>query len=533
MAATRRLRLGLICAGGALALAAAAAPGASAAAHMAVTPGRAASSPAPHPHSGARIDPLPRRTHAPGAPAAKSPWQLLTTHPPFTPGAMFLLTNGTVLVQDAASNQGGSPRWWLLTPSATGSYVDGTWSRAASLPATYGPLYYASAVLPDGRFIIMGGEYNLNHAVWTNRAAIYNPVKNAWKAVPDPTGTAWSHVGDAPGTVLANGTFMIGSAGFSGIKAEALLNAPALTWRSTGAGKADGNGEEGWSLLPDGRVLTVDTTDIGNTEIYNPSTGRWASAGRTPVKLIDAAGEIGPQLLRPNGSVFVGGATGRTAVYHTATGAWSVGPTFPLIGGKRLDTADAPAAILPDGHVLVVASPGDYKRPARVFDFNGTTLTQVPNPPNASLIASNYVYMLVLPTGQILVNDRVGDVEVYNPTGSPQLAWMPTIAAVPTALSVGGTYTLSGTQLNGLTQGSAYGDDYQSATNFPLVRITNTATGAVSYARTHGMTSMSVAPGQSSTVNFTLPAGIQAGASTLVVVANGIASSPIDVTVTG
>jgi hypothetical protein len=326
---------------------------------------------------------------------------------------------------------------------------------------------------------------------------------------------------------------MIGSAGFSGIKAQALLTESALTWRATGAGKADGNGEEGWSLLPDGRVLTVDTTDIGNSEIYNPATGRWASAGRTPVRLIDPDGEVGPQLLRPNGTVFASGATGRTAVYHTATGAWTTGPTFPVIGGKRFDTADAPAAVLPDGQVLVAASPGDYKPPTRVFDFNGTTLTRVSNPPNASLFASNDAYMLVLPTGQVLFNDRTGDFEVYNPAGSPRLTWMPSITAVPTALSAGGTYTLSGMQLGGLTQGSAYGDDYQSATNFPLVRITNAATGAVSYARTHGMTSMAVAPRQSSSVKFTLPAGIQAGASALVVVANGIASSPIDVTVTG
>jgi hypothetical protein len=512
VAVTRRLRLGLICAGGVLAVAAA-----------------TGASSAPHP----RIDPLPGRTHAPGTPSASSPWQLLATQPSFNPGAMFLLTNGTVLVQDAGANQGGTQRWWVLKPSATGSYVDGTWSRTGSLSSTYGPLYYASAVLPDGRFIIMGGEYNFNKAVWTNKGAIYNPVKKAWTSVKAPKGSSWSHIGDAPSTVLANGTFMIGAAGFSGIKAEALLNESALTWKSTGAGKADGNGEEGWTLLPDGQVLTVDTTDIGNSEIYTPSTGRWTSAGRTPVKLIDGDGEIGPQLLRPNGSVFVAGATGRTAVYHTATGAWTAGPTFPLLSGKRLDTADAPGAVLPNGQVLVVASPGDYKPPSRVFDFNGSKLTQVPNPPNVKYFASNDVYMLVLPTGQILFNDRTGDFEVYNPTGSPQLAWMPSISAVPTALSAGGTYTLSGTQLGGLTQGSAYGDDYQSATNFPLVRITNTATGAVSYARTHGMTSMSVAPGNSSSVQFTLPAGVQAGSSTLVVVANGIASSPIDVTVTG
>jgi hypothetical protein len=57
-------------------------------------------------------------------------------------------------------------------------------------------------------------------------------------------------------------------------------------------------------------------------------------------------------------------------------------------------------------------------------------------------------------------------------------------------------------------------------------------TEGVTYARTSGMTRMSVAPGAKSSVTFTLPAGIATGASTLVVVANGLASAPKDVTIT-
>jgi hypothetical protein len=132
----------------------------------------------------------------------------------------------------------------------------------------------------------------------------------------------------------------------------------------------------------------------------------------------------------------------------------------------------------------------------------------------------------------VLFNDRIGDIEVYNDSGSPQASWSPVITKVPKTLAAGSTYKVSGRQLNGLTQMSAYGDDYQSATNYPLVRITNTATGDVFYARTSEMTSMTVAPGAKSSADFTLPAGIELGASTLVVVANGIASKPVSVTVT-
>ena len=139
--------------------------------------------------------------------------------------------------------------------------------------------------------------------------------------------------------------------------------------------------------------------------------------------------------------------------------------------------------------------------------------------------------MLIVPTGQVLVSDGAS-IFVYTDSGAPLDAWRPTITAVPSSLARSGAYTVSGKQLNGLTQACAYGDDNQQATNYPLVRITNTATSHVSYARTSGMTSMSVTPGATSSANFKIPAAAELGPSTLQVVANGIASSPVNVTVT-
>lgn len=535
---TRAAKFGVVFAVG-VALATAAVPVASAVPQSRAAVGTAASvprPPAPY-RRGASHPPVGATAATPftGAPGSPSPWQSLVNPPPFNPGAMLLLTDGTVLVQDQGADNNGSGDWWRLTPDSSGSYVNGTWSQVASLPSDYAPLYFASAVLPDGRVIIEGGEYNFGNEVWTNLGAIYDPVANTWTAVKHPKGSEWVRIGDAPSSVLATGKFMLGASGYSGTTAQAILNASTLKWKATGAGKADGNGEEGWSLLPNGDVLTVDTTDTDppqNTEIYTPSTGTWASAGVTPVPLIDSVGEVGPQVLQPDGTVFAVGSTGENALYDTATGTWSAGPSFPVIGGLQYDSADGAAAVLPDGNVLVDASPGVYQTPTHFFVFDGTNLTQVADAPNAASQSSYDGFMLVLPTGQVLFNDRIGDIEVYNDSGSPQASWSPVITKVPKTLAAGSTYKVSGRQLNGLTQMSAYGDDYQSATNYPLVRITNTATGDVFYARTSEMTSMTVAPGAKSSADFTLPAGIELGASTLVVVANGIASKPVSVTVT-
>src|SRR6185437_12628058 len=95
-------------------------------------------------------------------------------------------------------------------------------------------------------------------------------------------------------------------------------------------------------------------------------------------------------------TVFAAGATSNTAIYNLNTGSWSQGPTFP----SGLNMADAPAALLPNGNVLLQASPFQVS-PSQFFEFNGASLISAPAPPNTNYPA--FVgRMLVLPTGQVL-----------------------------------------------------------------------------------------------------------------------------------
>ena len=117
-----------------------------------------------------------------GPPGTVSPWTPLKNPPPFnTPGTMLLESNGTVLVHDEPDNNkiAATNAWYKLTPDSKGSYIDGRrWSKIASMPNNYAPLYFGSAILPDGRMIVEGGEYLGAKAAWTNEGAIYNPVTN-------------------------------------------------------------------------------------------------------------------------------------------------------------------------------------------------------------------------------------------------------------------------------------------------------------------------------------------------------------------
>jgi hypothetical protein len=204
-----------------------------------------------------------------------------------------------------------------------------------------------------------------------------------------------------------------------------------------------------------------------------------------------------------------------------------------IAGQGQLDIADGPGALLPNGHVLVVASPGIFNSPAHVFDFDGDVLTEVGAPPQASDDSSYNTALLLLPSGELLFTDQSNDIEIYTSTGKAVACNAPQIdsSCELGTLHPGATYAISGTQLNGVSQAVAYGDDLQAATNYPLVRITNRATGHVFYARTHDFSLMSVTPGSHSTASFDVSAAQEAGPSELVVVANGIPSSPIAVNV--
>ena len=455
--------------------------------------------------------------------------QRLTHQPPNGDLLEFQLTDGTVVVQ-----ADGESDWYKLTPDINGSYVNGTWTKLASLPAGYAPDAFASAVLADGRLLIEGGEYNQGVFAFTNQGEIYDPDTNTWTEVAPPAG--WQWIGDSPSVVLPNGKFLLGSKFDTRM---AMLDPATLEWTEVAStGKSDFNAEEGWTLLSDGTVFTFDVKNNPNSEKYVLALGKWVTGGSTVANLQGPPsitkisccgglvyyppGEVGPAILRPDGTVFATGAThkgasaGHTSVYKpalfsTGPGTWTPGPDFP----NRDQAGDSFAVLLPNGDVLVEGDSGTS------YEFNGTSLTPGP---------STFGALMILPTGQVLVGGS--PTEVYNPVGTYSTAWAPAITSFPATIVRGSTYTISGRQFNGFSQAASFGDEYETATNYPLVRITNKNTGHVFYAKTHDHSTMGVATGKAIvSTNFDAPAGMETGQSTLVVVANGIPSPAVTITV--
>ena len=136
--------------------------------------------------------------------------------------------------------------------------------------------------------------------------------------------------------------------------------------------------------------------------------------------------------------------------------------------------------------------------------------------------------MLDLPDGTVLfATQSNAQLHVYRPDGTPLAAGKPSISTITP--NVDGSYHLTGTLLNGISEGAAYGDDWQMNSNYPIVRLTDAA-GNVYYARTYNWSSTSVMTGTNlASTEFRLPANLVAGTYSLVVDANGNSSSPVSV----
>ena len=459
-------------------------------------------------------------------------WTPLATNAPGGVQLMLLLSDGTVMCFD-----GNTTAWFKLTPNSSGSYINGTWTTLASM--SFSRRYLASQVLQNGKVMVAGAEYGTGGAT----TELYDPPANTWTEVIVPAGLLLNcpqtkgngNFRDAGSMMLPIGTMMVAPV-CPGTPNRTLIYDPiASTW-SNGPAYLRNQNEASWVKLPDDSIVTVDTSST-QSERFIPSLNRWINDSNLPVNLYGAGSEIGPGLLLPDRRAFFLGGSTNTAFYTptgtTNPGAWTSGPPFP--NGQACP--DAPAAMLVNGKVLFASSAvgtSGNPFPTNVsfyeYDPVGNSYARQ-NSPTGGLTENNIpVYqaaLLCLPDGNVLYSDESSQLYVYTPTGSPIVAGKPTINTI--TLNPDGSYHLTGTKLNGISAGAAYGDDEQMDSNYPLVRLTD-GSGNVYYARTYNWSSTGVQTGSTPvTTEFSLPDFVFANGGTysLVVVANGISSDPV------
>ncbi|MFO0832352.1 MAG: kelch repeat-containing protein [Phycisphaerales bacterium] len=466
-------------------------------------------------------------------------WQALATPAPAGVNLMLLLSDGTVM---CANNNGSATigrAWYRLTPDASGSYRNGTWSTMASMIDTR--LYYAAQVLMDGRVFVAGGEYGTGKA----RAEVYNPLTNTWSGVNPPTSLMNPAVTspvfpsypqqffDAMSEILPDGRVLISPVMARALGEPLIYDPAANTWA---AGplyfRGTHQNESTWVKLADETILTIDPFGTFS-ERYSPALNQWINDGIVPASLYDPFGhEIGGAVLLHTGKALYLGATGATALYTPtgtgAPGAWAAGPLIP---GSR-GVPDGPAAVMVTGNVLCAASPlptsgQHFPSPTTFLEYDpvANSFAAAPTPAGSFAHAVYMCCMLDLPDGTVLLSHMGADLYVYTPAGAPLAVGKPVVQSV--SLNGDGSYHLTGTGLNGISEGASYGDDEQMNSNYPIVRLRH-SNGQTYFARTYQWSSTGVMTGaRVLSTEYRLPAAMPVGAYALEVVANGNASAQV------
>jgi hypothetical protein len=279
-------------------------------------------------------------------------------------------------------------------------------------------------------------------------------------------------IGDAPCCVLPQGRLLLGS-----IQSQqtSIYDSQTNTWTAA-ANKDDSSSEETWTLQPDETVLTAECGNHSKAAKYGTAADKCVSAGTSR--------RLGSGVLNRNRP---GTAASRWAHVrdrcerHSALymppnlanqpGTGTAAPDFPLdMNGKLMEAKDAPVALMPDGKVLCVAGPtgesGSFPSPTQFFEFDGTSLASIPNPPNNGGPPFTGRTLLIR---QDRCSSRRGRIR-FSRTRLPAIrthAGRRILPRVRRRIEAGRSYTLHGRQLNGLSQGSELRDDTTAGYELP------------------------------------------------------------------
>ena len=427
----------------------------------------------------------------------------------FSSDTMLLLTDGSVLLHNAYGKE-----WLRLTPDSSGRYETGAWSTEFDMINTRE--YFASGVLSDGRVFAIGGE-DSDAGSDTPLGEIFDPQTNQWSAIAKPSSFDFVR-GDCNGSVLSDGRVLLGGATPSGppptwSKRTAIWDPRTNDWIEAGlkfgtlakTDKEDPFEEETFALLRDGSVLAPAVRDTPKAQRYVPWLDEWVDCAPSPVKLsidkLKGVGvyETGPVILLPDGKAFVIGGTGKTAIFTSRSARHRSGfvdqrPGFSqrherepeLAHADRAGRAGVPAAQR-QGRVLAGTTEpdaGDYFSLNPVFleyDPHSSATTLPPLDVQPSLPTGNWTWQscfLLLPTGQMLCSAQSNTLYLYTPDPGQRVAasFLETGAHLSSRLHGSrAQLSLSGMEINGLSQAVCYGDDAGMATNYPIVRLTNRA----------------------------------------------------------
>ena len=319
----------------------------------------------------------------------------------------------------------------LVTAYPALAAVDGSyWTVTGAISGAR--LYPAAALLPDGRVLLAGGQFDAGGTAFRATAETYDPFTGLWS----PTGSMGYSRSRATATLLPNGkVLVVGGIGCSasGVCVPGYLPTAELYDPATGAWTATGSlttarAEHTATLLLDGRVAIVGgrTSTLSYTasvEVYNPATGVFTTLG---VLTVDRGRHTTTLLADGRLLVVAGQRQAATTVYLSSVELFdpttgSSASAAPIGGARSGHTA----TMLRTGKVLVAGGrAADYLNTAAVYDPAANTWALTDN--SLSVARASHTAVLLV-AGQVLViggQTAAGGsvaVDFYNPLNN---SWM-------------------------------------------------------------------------------------------------------------
>jgi N-acetylneuraminic acid mutarotase len=281
------------------------------------------------------------------------------------------LPNGDVLVAGGETSGGALTSAEVFNPS-TGAWTP-TWMNVAHSGAIAEPL-------PNGDVLVAGG-FTSGTAALTADAEIYHAASGTWtEAARMPQARAGAAAAVLPGgDVLVAGGFT--TAWGPAVGSAVVYDAATNTWSAVTGAMQTSRAYETATSLAGGRVLLVggastglsglfsapDATDTASAEVFDPSTGRFTSAGSLP-----GGGRVDHvAALLPNGDVLVAGGMDDTDTVHADAYLYDpASNTWSARGSMAVPRAYATATALSSGSVLIAG--GNQALPTGLNGFETT-----------------------------------------------------------------------------------------------------------------------------------------------------------------
>ena len=223
-----------------------------------------------------------------------------------------------------------------------------------------------------------------------------------------------------------------------------------------------------------------------------PARGQVPAAPSFSCGISHGSYEVGPAVLRPDGTVFATGANGagagHTSIYNTANGPGRQVRISPTARRRR-----RPCGAAARWQRAGQRQPGHLSNWHVLLRVEWDEPDSVPATPNSPVNSSWYGRMLVLPTGQVLYTrrqQRCRDLHVRRGNANPALAHR--ALAINVTLTAAAPSCSTAANSMALRRPTATATMRRQPRNYPIVRFTNIATGHVFYGRTHDHNTMAV-----------------------------------------